>query len=51
MSLVSTEDRGATRMIVYANPPFGTMTAAGAAEIPPAPASHSSVWLGLPRNA
>ena len=33
MSLVSTEDRGAVRLIVYANPPFGTMTAAGAAEM------------------
>jgi enoyl-CoA hydratase len=33
MSLVSTEDRGAVRMIVYANPPFVTMTAAGAAEM------------------
>jgi len=33
MSLVSTEDRGAVRLIVYANAPFGTMTAAGAAEL------------------
>lgn len=33
MSLVSTEDRGVIRLIVYANPPFGTMTAAGAAEM------------------
>jgi enoyl-CoA hydratase len=33
MSLVSTEDRGAVRVIVYANAPFGTMTAAGAAEM------------------
>jgi len=33
MSLVSTEDRGAVRLIVYANAPFGTMTAAGAAEM------------------
>jgi len=33
MSLVSTEDRVAVRLIVYANAPFGTMTAAGAAEM------------------
>jgi len=33
MSLVSTEDRRAVRLIVYANAPFGTMTAAGAAEL------------------
>lgn len=33
MSLVSTEDHGAVRLIVYANAPFGTMTAAGAAEM------------------
>jgi enoyl-CoA hydratase len=33
MSLVSTEDRGAIRLIVYANAPFGTMTAVGAAEM------------------
>jgi enoyl-CoA hydratase len=33
MSLVSTEDHGAVRVIVYANAPFGTMTAAGAAEM------------------
>lgn len=33
MPLVSSEDRGAVRLIVYANPPFGTMTAAGAAEM------------------
>ena len=33
MSLVSTEDRGAVRLIVYANAPFGTMTAADAAEM------------------
>jgi enoyl-CoA hydratase len=32
MSLVSTEDRGAVRLIVYATPPFGTMTA-GAGEM------------------
>jgi len=33
MSLVSTEDRGAVRVITYANPPFGTMTAAGSKEM------------------
>jgi len=33
MSLVSSENRGAVRLIVYGNPPFGTMTAAGAAEM------------------
>ena len=33
MSLVSTEDRSAVRTIVYSNSPFGTMTAAGAAEM------------------
>jgi len=33
MSLVSTEARGAIHLIVYANAPFGTMTAAGAAEM------------------
>jgi enoyl-CoA hydratase len=33
MSLVSTEDRGAVRVITYANAPLGTMTAAGPAEM------------------
>ena len=33
MTLVSTEDRGAVRLITYANPPFGTMTAAGSTEM------------------
>jgi enoyl-CoA hydratase/carnithine racemase len=33
MSLVTTEDRGAVRVITYANPPFGTMTAAGSTEM------------------
>lgn len=33
MSLVSTEDRGAVRVITYANAPLGTMTAAGSAEM------------------
>jgi len=33
MTLVSTEDRGAVRLITYANPPFGTMTAAGSNEM------------------
>jgi enoyl-CoA hydratase len=33
MPLVSTEDRGAVRVITYTNAPFGTMTAAGAAEM------------------
>lgn len=33
MPLVSTEDRAAVRVITYANAPFGTMTAAGAAEM------------------
>jgi enoyl-CoA hydratase/carnithine racemase len=32
MTLVTTEDRGAVRTITYANPPFGTMTAAGSTE-------------------
>jgi enoyl-CoA hydratase len=32
MTLVTTEDRGAVRIITYANPPFGTMTAAGSTE-------------------
>jgi enoyl-CoA hydratase/carnithine racemase len=33
MSLVTTEDVGAVRVITYANAPFGTMTAAGATEM------------------
>ena len=33
MTLVSTQDRGAVRVITYANPPFGTMTAAGSTEM------------------
>jgi enoyl-CoA hydratase len=33
MSLVTTEDRGAVRVVTYANPPFGTMTAAGSNEM------------------
>ena len=33
MTLVTTEDRGAARLITYANPPFGTMTAAGSTEM------------------
>jgi len=33
MSLVTTEDRGAVRVVIYANPPFGTMTAAGSNEM------------------
>ena len=33
MTLVTTEDRGAVRLVTYANPPFGTMTAAGATEM------------------
>ncbi len=33
MTLVTTEDRGAVRVITYANPPFGTMTAAGSNEM------------------
>jgi enoyl-CoA hydratase len=33
MSHVSTEDRGAVRVITYANAPLGTMTAAGSAEM------------------
>ena len=33
MTLVITEDRGAARVITYANPPFGTMTAAGSTEM------------------
>src|SRR5215475_12993900 len=33
MPLVTTNDVGAVRVITYANAPFGTMTAAGAAEM------------------
>ena len=33
MSLVSTERRGGVAIVTYANPPIGTMTAAGAAEM------------------
>jgi enoyl-CoA hydratase len=33
MTLVTSERRGATQLIVYANPPFGTMTAAGSNEM------------------
>ena len=33
MTLVTTEDRGAVRLISYANPPFGTMTGAGSSEM------------------
>ena len=33
MSLLKTADRGAVRVITYANPPFGTMTAAGSTEM------------------
>jgi enoyl-CoA hydratase/carnithine racemase len=33
MTLVTTEDRGAVRVVTYANPPFGTMTAAGSTEM------------------
>ena len=33
MSLVTTQDRGAVRVITYANPPFGTMTADGSNEM------------------
>ena len=33
MGLVSVERRGATAVMTYANPPFGTMTAAGAQEM------------------
>lgn len=33
MSLVTTVDRGAVRVITYANPPFGTMTATGSTEM------------------
>ena len=33
MTLVTIEDRGAVRVITYANPPFGTMTGAGSSEM------------------
>ena len=33
MTLVTTDNRGAVRLITYANPPFGTMTAAGSSEM------------------
>jgi enoyl-CoA hydratase/carnithine racemase len=33
MTLVATEDRGAVRVVTYANAPFGTMTAAGSTEM------------------
>ena len=33
MSLVTTEDRGAARVITYSNPPLGTMTGVGSAEM------------------
>jgi enoyl-CoA hydratase/carnithine racemase len=33
MSLLKTVDRGAVRVITYANPPFGTMTATGSTEM------------------
>src|SRR5437762_1915851 len=33
MSLVTTEDRGAVRVITYSNSPLGTMTAAGSTEM------------------
>ena len=33
MTLVTTERRGATLIVTYANPPFGTMTAAGSNEM------------------
>jgi enoyl-CoA hydratase/carnithine racemase len=33
MTLVTSERRGATALITYANPPFGTMTAAGSSEM------------------
>ena len=33
MSLVTTVDRGAVRVITYANLPFGTMTATGSTEM------------------
>src|SRR3954468_25081385 len=33
MSLVTTEDRGAVRVITYSNPPLGTMTGVGSTEM------------------
>ena len=33
MSLVTNEDHGAVRLVTYANPPLGTMTAAGSNEM------------------
>jgi enoyl-CoA hydratase len=33
MSLVTTQDHGAVRLVTYANPPLGTMTAAGSNEM------------------
>lgn len=33
MTVVTTDDRGAVRVITYANPPFGTMTGAGSSEM------------------
>ncbi|MCI3134217.1 enoyl-CoA hydratase/isomerase family protein [Phenylobacterium aquaticum] len=33
MGLVTTEQRGAVRLVTYANPPFGTMTAQGSVEM------------------
>ena len=33
MSLLKTVDRAAVRVITYANPPFGTMTATGSTEM------------------
>src|SRR5260370_37216150 len=33
MTLVITDDRGAVRVITYANPPIGTMTGAGSSEM------------------
>ena len=33
MALVTTDDRGAVRVITYANPPIGTMTGAGSSEM------------------
>lgn len=33
MGLVTVDRRGTTALITYANPPFGTMTAAGSAEM------------------
>ena len=36
MSLVTTEQKGSVALLTYANPPFGTMTAAGSNEMLPA---------------